>query len=62
MKLLFDQNISHKILKFIPELFNGSTTVKHEGLWVPAKNNLDSYGKSKNHGNCGYSEKLLKRY
>jgi predicted nuclease of predicted toxin-antitoxin system len=32
MKLLFDQNISHKILKFIPELFNGSTTVKHEGL------------------------------
>lgn len=32
MKLLFDQNISHKILKFIPELFNGSTTVKHDGL------------------------------
>lgn len=32
MKLLFDQNISHRILEFIPEEFSNSTTVKKEGL------------------------------
>jgi predicted nuclease of predicted toxin-antitoxin system len=47
MKLLFDQNISHKILASLPEQFSGSTTVKKEGLinafdlhiWDYAKNN-----------------------
>lgn len=29
---MFDQNISHKILYFLPEMYAGSTTVKHEGL------------------------------
>ncbi len=32
MKLLFDQNISHRILRKIPEQFTGSTSVKAEGL------------------------------
>ncbi len=32
MRLLFDQNISHKILKLLPEQFAGSTSVKNEGL------------------------------
>ena len=33
MKFLFDQNISHKILKFIPSQFLASSTVKKEGLF-----------------------------
>ena len=32
MRLLFDQNISHRILKKLPELFSGSTSVKAEKL------------------------------
>ncbi len=32
MKFLFDQNISHNILKFIPIQYSKSTTVKMEGL------------------------------
>jgi predicted nuclease of predicted toxin-antitoxin system len=32
MKLLFDQNISHKVLKVLPPIFVGSTSVKKEGL------------------------------
>jgi predicted nuclease of predicted toxin-antitoxin system len=32
MKFLFDQNISHKILKFLPVQFSNSSTVKKEGL------------------------------
>jgi predicted nuclease of predicted toxin-antitoxin system len=32
MKFLFDQNISHRILSLIPEQFDGSTSVKKEGL------------------------------
>jgi len=32
MKFLFDQNISHRILKLLPEEFNGSTSIKNEGL------------------------------
>lgn len=32
MRLLFDQKISHKILKFIPNQFSASSTVKKEGL------------------------------
>ena len=47
MKLLFDQNISHRILPLLPEQFSGSTTVKNEGLinahdleiWEFAKSN-----------------------
>lgn len=32
MRLLFDQNISHRILDKLPDLFEGSTSVKKEGL------------------------------
>ena len=32
MRLLFDQNISHRILTHLPEKFSGSTSVKAEGL------------------------------
>ncbi len=32
MKLLFDQNISHRILQYLPDNFSGSTSVKEEGL------------------------------
>lgn len=32
MKFLFDQNISYRILDSLPEKYEGSTTVKHEGL------------------------------
>lgn len=33
MRLLFDQNISHKVLAMLPEQYQGSTSVKLEGLW-----------------------------
>lgn len=32
MKLLFDQNISHRILDKLPELFKESSSVKREGI------------------------------
>ena len=32
MKLLFDQNISHRILKKLPIIYSGSSHVKTEGL------------------------------
>lgn len=32
MKFLFDQNISHKILKSLSETFDGSMTVKQQNL------------------------------
>jgi predicted nuclease of predicted toxin-antitoxin system len=32
MKFLFDQNISHRILKFLPDVYANSTSVKKEGL------------------------------
>ena len=32
MRFLFDQNISHRILKLLPAKFSNSTSVKKEGL------------------------------
>ena len=32
MRFLFDQNISHRILKLLPENYSDSTTIKKEGL------------------------------
>ena len=32
MRFLFDQDISHRILDKLPDLFEGSTSVKKEGL------------------------------
>lgn len=47
MKYLFDQNISYRILKYLPERYAGSSHVKTEGLinspdkeiWKFARNN-----------------------
>ena len=47
MRFLFDQNISHRILKLLPDQYLDSTTIKNEGLinasdreiWEFAKNN-----------------------
>jgi len=47
MKYLFDQNISNRILKLLPEQYEGSSHVKKEGLvnsqdkeiWEFARNN-----------------------
>lgn len=33
MKFLFDQNISHRILRLLPAEFSGSAHVKSEGLY-----------------------------
>ncbi len=46
MKFLFDQNISHRILRQLPEKFNGSTTVKQEGLINSSDRQLFEYAKS----------------
>lgn len=32
MKLLFDQNISHRILKYLPKIFENSSSIKNEKL------------------------------
>jgi predicted nuclease of predicted toxin-antitoxin system len=32
MKLLFDQNISHKVINYLPDYFASSSCVKTEGL------------------------------
>jgi len=32
MRFLFDQNISHRLLKLIPKEYSESTTIKNEGL------------------------------
>jgi predicted nuclease of predicted toxin-antitoxin system len=32
MRLLLDQNISHKIIQYLPDQFKGSKSVKKEGL------------------------------
>jgi predicted nuclease of predicted toxin-antitoxin system len=32
MKFLFDQNISHRILKLLSDKFSGSSSIIHEGL------------------------------
>ena len=47
MKLLFDQNISHRILKHLPEIFTGSTSVKGEGLLNADDEEIWEYAKKK---------------
>lgn len=46
MKFLFDQNISHRILKLIPEKYFGSTTVKNERLTNAPDREIWEYAKS----------------
>ncbi len=49
MKLLFDQNISHRILKLIPEKYADATTVKKEKLTNKTDINIWKYAKSNNY-------------
>lgn len=46
MKFLFDQNISHRILRQLPEKFIGSTSVKQEGLINASDRQIFEYAKS----------------
>ncbi|HKK81590.1 MAG TPA: DUF5615 family PIN-like protein [Prolixibacteraceae bacterium] len=45
MRFLFDQNISHRILKIIPETYAESTTVKNEGLINATDKEIWDYAK-----------------
>ena len=47
MKLLFDQNISHRILNVLPQIFDGSTTVKHEKLINSSDRKIWEFAKEK---------------
>jgi predicted nuclease of predicted toxin-antitoxin system len=47
MKFLFDQNISHRILKILPNEFEGSSTVKKEELTNANDKTIWEYAKLK---------------
>ena len=49
MRFLFDQNISHRILKLIPEKYSESTTVKKEGLINAPDREIWEYAKLNNY-------------
>jgi predicted nuclease of predicted toxin-antitoxin system len=48
MRFLFDQNISHRILEKLPDLFEGSTSVKKEGLINAADKTIWDFAKRNN--------------
>ena len=47
MKFLFDQNVSHRILKFIPSQYLGSSTIKKEGLINASDRQIWEFAKQK---------------
>ena len=49
MKLLFDQNISHRILKILSNEFEGSTTVKNEKLIDSSDKAIWEFAKKSNY-------------
>ena len=49
MKLLFDQNISHRILKILSNEFEGSTTVKKENLIDSSDKAIWEFAKKSNY-------------
>jgi len=49
MRLLFDQNISHRILKLLPKEFSSSTSVKKEGLINAPDNQIWEFAKKSNY-------------
>ena len=49
MKLLFDQNISHRILKILSTEFEGSTTVKSERLINNSDKSIWEFAKKSNY-------------
>lgn len=48
MKFLFDQNISHRILKTIPSQFSSSSTIKKENLIDWSNRKIWEYTKNHN--------------
>jgi predicted nuclease of predicted toxin-antitoxin system len=48
MKFLFDQNISHRILDILPDLFKESTSVKREGLINAPDKSIWEFAKREN--------------
>lgn len=48
MKLLFDQNISFRILKKLPEIFQGSSHVNSEGLMNSSDFEIWEYARTQN--------------
>lgn len=49
MRFFFDQNISHRILKLIPEIYSESTTVKKEGLLNAQDRQIWDFAKQHNY-------------
>ena len=49
MRLLFDQNISHKVLAMLPEQYQGSTSVKLEGLWDNSDREIWEFARKNNY-------------
>ena len=49
MRLLFDQNISHRILKILSAEFQGSTTVKNENLINSSDQAIWEFAKKSNY-------------
>ena len=49
MKLFFDQNISHKILKLLSEEFNDSTSAKRENLIDSSDKAIWEFAKKSNY-------------
>ncbi|SCX87106.1 DUF5615 family PIN-like protein [Flavobacterium caeni] len=49
MRLLFDQNISHRILKILSDEFSGSTLVKSENLIDSSDKTIWEFAKKSNY-------------
>lgn len=49
MRFLFDQNISHRILKILPDKFSDSSSVKKEGLINSSDKEIWEYAKLHNY-------------
>ncbi|HET8861584.1 DUF5615 family PIN-like protein [Marivirga sp.] len=48
MRLIFDQNISHRILKELPDRFSDATTIKSEGLINATDKEIWEFAKKSN--------------
>ena len=46
MRFFFDQNISHNVLKLLPENYSASTSVKKEGLINASDREIGDYAKT----------------
>lgn len=50
MRFLFDQNISHRILKMLPREFINAASVKNEGLINASDKEIWDFAKENNYG------------